>query len=128
MSAASPARPALPALARSQKIQKRVRKVGFDWQDIGGVYDKLQEEIREVQDAETLNHQQEEVGDLLFVTVNLAKWLGLDAEVALREANLKFERRFRQLELIANENGQILNKLDQSELLDLWNRAKRLVG
>jgi tetrapyrrole methylase family protein/MazG family protein len=117
---------ALPALARSQKIQKRVRETGFDWQDIEGVYDKLQEEIKEVQMAESLEHQLEEVGDLLFITVNLAKWLGLDAEIALREANLKFERRFRIVERLAYNQNQILENLPETELIELWDKAKKM--
>ncbi|MFK7800311.1 MAG: nucleoside triphosphate pyrophosphohydrolase [Anaerolineae bacterium] len=120
--------PVLPALARSQKIQNRVRKVGFDWQDIEGVYDKLQEEVAEIQAAETKDHQLEEIGDLLFVTVNLAKWLGLDAEIALREANLKFERRFRELELLAHAQDWILTDLGESELISLWDKAKELTA
>ena len=114
----------LPALARSQKIQKRVRKVGFDWQDIGGVYDKLQEEVTEIQTAISEADKLEEVGDLLFVTVNLAKWLGLDAEIALREANLKFERRFRKLEELAHLKKLVLSELNESAFTDLWDEAK----
>lgn len=115
---------ALPALAQSQKIQKRVRKVGFDWEDIGGVYDKLLEEVQEVRTAETPEHVAEEVGDLLFVTVNLAKWLGVDAEIALREANLKFEKRFREVERLAHERQQILTEMEEAELIAIWNVAK----
>jgi tetrapyrrole methylase family protein/MazG family protein len=86
---------ALPALAYSQKLQGRVRKVGFDWPSIDGVYEKLQEEVGELQTAVSPQHRAEELGDLLFVTVNLAKWLDIDAESALREANAKFSRRFK---------------------------------
>lgn len=118
----------LPALARSQKIQKRVRKVGFDWQDIEGVYDKLQEEVAEVRAAETEAHQLEEVGDLLFITVNLAKWLGLDAEIALREANLKFERRFRELERLAHHQDMVLTNLNEDQLIGLWDKAKEITS
>ena len=115
---------ALPALAQSQKIQKRVRKVGFDWQDIEGVYDKLLEEVNEVRTAENPEHEAEEIGDLLFVTVNLAKWLGVDAEIALREANLKFEKRFREVEWLAYERQLDLLEQDEAKLIELWDEAK----
>ncbi len=91
----------LPALARSQKLQDRVSKIGFDWPNIAGVYGKLTEEIGELQEAHTPAERQDELGDLLFVAVNLARWLDVDAESALREANLKFSRRFRQVEQLA---------------------------
>jgi MazG family protein len=77
----------LPALARSQKIQDRVARVGFEWPDVSGVYEKLEEELNEVRQADTPEAQQQELGDLLFVVVNLARWLRVDAESALREAN-----------------------------------------
>lgn len=118
---------ALSALAKSQKIQQRVRKVGFDWQNIEGVYDKLQEEIGEIKTAVSPENLLEEIGDLLFVTVNLAKWLGADAEIALREANLKFERRFKIMEAIAKDQGFELKDLDETGLNVLWNQAKDLL-
>ncbi|MEM7803030.1 MAG: MazG nucleotide pyrophosphohydrolase domain-containing protein, partial [Chloroflexota bacterium] len=104
------------------------RKAGFDWPDIQGVYDKLQEEIGEVQTATTESHRREELGDLLFVTVNLASWLGIDAEIALREANLKFETRFRVLEEAALERNINLKESSIDELDVLWNLAKARVG
>lgn len=119
---------ALPALARSQKLQKRVRKTGFDWQDIQGVYAKLQEEIDEVRSAETAEHQQEELGDLLFITVNLANWLGVDAETALREANLKFDNRFREVERLAQAENRSLLNCSPEELDQLWAAAKQVTG
>ncbi len=117
----------LPALAQSQKLQKRVRKVGFDWQDIEGVYAKIQEEIEEIRDAKTPEDLLEEVGDLLFISVNLASWVGVDAEIALREANLKFEKRFREVERLAHIEQQKLIDLPEQELLKLWLRAKTIV-
>jgi tetrapyrrole methylase family protein/MazG family protein len=115
---------ALPALAQSQKIQARVRQVGFDWPTIEGVYEKLQEEVVELQEAETAVHRAEELGDLLFVTVNLAKWLDVDAESALREANLKFSRRFRALEQLAAERQLSLSEIDLDGLEALWQEVK----
>ena len=118
---------ALPALAYSQKLQGRVRKVGFDWPSIDGVYEKLQEEVVELQTAVSPEHQAEELGDLLFVTVNLAKWLDIDAESALREANAKFSRRFRTLEKLAQSRQLRLAEMDLDSLEALWQEVKRHV-
>lgn len=115
---------ALPALARSQKLQARVRKVGFDWPQIDGVYEKVQEEIAELREAVSPEHQAEELGDLLFVTVNLAKWLDIDAESALREANLKFSRRFKALEKLAEARQLTLSEMDVTGLEALWQEVK----
>lgn len=119
---------ALPALARSQKIQARARKVGFEWPDIDGVYAKLAEELAEVRAAATPAERADELGDLLFVTVNLAKWLDVDAETALREANLKFDRRFRQMEQLLAADGITFDQLAIDGLEAYWQRAKRIVG
>ncbi len=115
---------ALPALARSQKIQGRVRKVGFDWPDITGVYAKLDEEIVELHEAVTHDEKMMELGDILFTAVNLGKWLGLDAESALREANLRFGQRFRQVEILSKQRGLILAEMDIEALEALWQEAK----
>ncbi|MGB1250854.1 MAG: nucleoside triphosphate pyrophosphohydrolase [Candidatus Promineifilaceae bacterium] len=118
----------LSALSRSQKIQKRVRKVGFDWPSIDGVYDKLVEEVEELKSAETHPHRTEELGDMLFVMVNLAKWLDIDAETALREANLKFMRRFQQVERLLKQRGETFEAMSFERLDRLWREAKKLVG
>ena len=115
----------LPALARSQKIQERVSKIGFDWPNIAGVFDKLTEEIGELKGAHTLVERQDELGDLLFVIVNLARWLNVDAESALREANLKFSRRFRQVEQLSAERDIDLSKLDLAGIDVLWDEVKK---
>lgn len=115
---------ALPALAYSQKLQDRVRKVGFDWPSIDGVYEKLHEEVGELQTAVSPQHQAEELGDLLFVTVNLAKWLDIDAESALREANAKFSRRFKTLEKLAQMRQMKLVEMDLDSLEALWQEVK----
>lgn len=117
---------ALPALARSQKIQSKVHKVGFDWPDISGVYDKLQEEVMELKTAESTADRQAELGDLLFVAVNLGRWLGVDAETALREANLRFSRRFAHVEQLAQQRGLVLANMDINSLELLWQEAKKL--
>ena len=119
----------LSALARSQKIQKRVRKVGFDWPSIDGVWEKLAEEIAELQLATTLEEYSAELGDILFVLCNLALWLDVDAETALRETNLRFTRRFQKVEQILNESGKKFDTIDKMELIDtLWQQAKSEVG
>ncbi len=115
---------ALPALARSQKIQQRASQVGFDWPDISGVYAKLEEEIQELRAAQTAAEQADELGDVLFVLVNVAKWLGVDAESALREANLKFTRRFQGVERLARQRGLELAQLSLAELNALWQEVK----
>ena len=119
---------ALPALARSQKVQDRVRKVGFDWPSIDGVYGKLQEEIIEVQEAVTPAEKLDELGDVLFVAVNLASWLGVDAESALRGATQKFSRRFQKLEEVMAERGQKMEGLDIAVLEETWQEIKRMLA
>lgn len=118
----------LPALAQAQKIQTRVRKVGFDWPTIEGVVAKVKEEIGELEATAQPVEQQAELGDILFALVNWARWLGVDAESALREANLRFERRFRLLEQLAVEQGVDLEAADLDTLEALWQRAKRILA
>ncbi len=118
----------LPALARSQKIQTRVSKVGFDWPEIAGVYEKLAEELAELKEAHSLSDQQAELGDTLFVIVNLARWLNIDAESALREANGRFSLRFRIVEQLAEERQINLSQLDLAEIDILWKEAKEMLA
>jgi nucleoside triphosphate diphosphatase len=115
---------ALPALARAAKLGKRAGRVGFDWPDGGGVRDKIEEELREV-DAETQPARRaEELGDLLFATANWARHLGVDPEEALRLANAKFERRFRAMEALASARGLKLAGLTPEAWDALWNEVK----
>ncbi|MCP4361032.1 MAG: nucleoside triphosphate pyrophosphohydrolase [Chloroflexi bacterium] len=114
----------LPALAQSQKIQAKVKQVGFDWAEISGVYDKLDEELAELRNAETIEEQAEELGDLLFVVTNVAKWLGIDAESALRVANSKFSHRFRAVEQLALQRGVDMTQMDLAQLDVLWQEVK----
>lgn len=118
----------LPALARSQKIQSRVGKAGFDWPQIDGIYDKIQEEIAELQAAKTPEDRQDELGDLMFVLVNLARRYGIDAESALREANLRFERRFRITESLARLRGLDFRQMSLDEMNELWEEAKKTLA
>jgi ATP diphosphatase len=111
---------ALPALERAAKLQRRAARVGFDWPDAAGPRAKISEELAEL-DAETEHSRQhEELGDLLFAVVNLARHLKIEPEAALRDANRKFERRFRKIE---REPGFKDLSLDDKEAL--WTRAKQ---
>jgi tetrapyrrole methylase family protein/MazG family protein len=118
----------LPALARSQKIQHKAAQVGFDWPDITGVYAKLEEELAELQAAANPEQQAEELGDLLFVMVNLARWLDVDAESCLREANAKFSQRFQVTEELARQRGLHMPEMSLTELDVLWEEAKGVVN
>jgi tetrapyrrole methylase family protein/MazG family protein len=114
----------LPSLAQAAEIQARVVRVGFDWPNIEGVLEKIQEELSELQQAELLEHKNAELGDLLFSVVNYARWQGVDAESALREANLRFRSRFKRLEEEAKAQGKDLNSMTLDELDGLWKVAK----
>ena len=116
--------PALPTLARSQKIQERVKRVGFDWPDISGVVAKVAEEMKEVTAAGSLDEREQELGDLIFAVVNWARWLDVDAESALRMANQRFQRRFRVVEQMAEQRNSELSSLDLDVLDEMWEEAK----
>ncbi|UPQ88396.1 nucleoside triphosphate pyrophosphohydrolase [Vibrio sinaloensis] len=121
----------LPALSRATKIQKKCAKFGFDWDSIGPVVEKVQEEIEEVLDeALQVSPEQEkvelELGDLLFACVNLSRHLGANPEVALNKANLKFARRFRQVEQKVAQSGRNLSDCSLEQLEDYWQQVKRL--
>ncbi|HEX7871357.1 MAG TPA: nucleoside triphosphate pyrophosphohydrolase [Sphingobium sp.] len=113
---------ALPALMRAQKLQKRAARTGFDWPDTVGVAAKIAEEMEELATAPNEDAVEDEAGDLLFAVVNLVRHRGVDAEAALRRANIKFERRFRAMEDMAGEDFIALD-LDGKEAL--WAAAKR---
>ena len=112
----------LPALMRAEKLQKRAARTGFDWPDPDGARAKIDEELAEVETTISNDHRAEEIGDLLFAVVNWSRKLGIDPETALRAANAKFERRFRDMEARANGNFATLD-LEAQEAL--WNAAKR---
>lgn len=118
----------LPALKRADKIQKRAARVGFDWPDIQPVWQKLDEEIAEVHAAINSNNPAavaDEIGDLLFTVVNLARHTGIDSETALRQATRKFERRFQAVEQLAGEKGKQLKAMTLAELDAFWDEAKQ---
>ncbi len=119
----------LPALLEAHQLTRRAANVGFDWPDVNGILAKLAEEKRELEEllasgGSRKEEIEEEVGDLLFVGVNLARFLGFDAEIALKKANRKFARRFREMERIAATRGQSLGRLSTGELDSLWNEVK----
>jgi tetrapyrrole methylase family protein/MazG family protein len=122
----------MPALQRGQKLQEKAARVGFDWRDAREITEKLAEELREFADAKLQAgklvhedaHVREELGDVLFTVVNLARKLNIDAEGAMRDANAKFDRRFRYMEQYALANGQQLGDMTLDELEDLWQAAK----
>ncbi|HKS12159.1 MAG TPA: nucleoside triphosphate pyrophosphohydrolase [Pseudomonas sp.] len=119
---------ALPALSRSAKLQKRAAQVGFDWPDPLPVLDKVREELDEVLQAMADGDPkalEDEVGDLLFATVNLARHLKLDPENALRGANRKFERRFRFIEQALRDLARPIEDCTLEDLDALWGEAKR---
>ncbi len=117
---------ALPALSQSQEIQDRAGRVGFDWPEIQGVLDKIAEEIQEVKEATSEIELENEIGDLLFGLVNLARWKKVDAESALRRTNQRFRRRFAYIEQGAKQQARNLTELSLDEMEALWQEAKKL--
>jgi tetrapyrrole methylase family protein / MazG family protein len=117
----------MPALSYSQEIQDRVARVGFDWEDISGVIDKLAEEVSEFKQAESRERKGEEFGDLLFTLANIARRLGIDLESALRQANRRFYHRFSCMEELCRQRGVNFAELSFDEQNALWGEAKRKV-
>ncbi len=119
---------ALPALVRAAKLQRRAARVGFDWEQAAQVLDKIAEEIAEVraelEGGRKPERMADEVGDLLFAVVNLARHLEVDAEAALRQTNAKFERRFRSIETALRAQGRSLEDAPLAEMEQLWQQAK----
>lgn len=116
------------ALISAQKISKRAVKTGFEWPNEESLYDCVMSEIEEFKDAEIekdKNHMEEEMGDILFAIVNLARWNKIDAEQALLKANKKFEKRFRKMEDLATKP---LNDYSFEEFDNLWKQAKKSLG
>jgi tetrapyrrole methylase family protein/MazG family protein len=119
---------AMPALAYALEISRRAVRVGFEWPDVEGVIDKVLEEVREIKKADSPQEKALEFGDLLFTLVNYARWEGIDAESALREANIKFFTRFTYMEKLCHERGLSFDKLTFDAQNELWDEAKRGVG
>ncbi len=121
----------LPALTRAAKLGRRAGAAGFDWARARDVFDKVEEEVRELRgalDADEAEHAREELGDLLFSIAQLARHLEADPEAALRAANAKFERRFRFIERMLAAHGRRPRDAAPEELEALWTAAKREVG
>ena len=120
---------ALPALKRAEKLGKRAASVGFDWPDGKGVREKIAEELDELDSAllePDANSVTEELGDLLFAVVNLARHLRIDPEQALVSANRKFEQRFRVMESVVTDAGRSLEDFDIDSLEQKWQAAKKI--
>jgi ATP diphosphatase len=120
---------ALPALTRASKLGKRAAQVGFEWADIGGAIEKVQEEVdelrQEVAAGADRNAMEREIGDLLFSLVNVCRYLRIDPENALRLTNVKFERRFRYIEQQLRQQGRTTQEASLEEMDALWDEAKR---
>jgi ATP diphosphatase len=121
---------ALPAMTRAYKLQKRAAEAGFDWRETSAVLGAVGEELAEVREALARGSEQtsaavmEEIGDLMFACVNLARFVGMDPEMVLRRANSKFEARFRFIERRLANAGRGLGDADLAEMDALWDRAK----
>ncbi|MEF9971492.1 MAG: nucleoside triphosphate pyrophosphohydrolase [Oscillospiraceae bacterium] len=118
----------LPALWRAEKIQKKAKKVGFDWADIQGAMDKLSEEIAEFKQAQAEKdpqHIEEELGDLLFTLVNVARFEGLDPEAALHKSCEKFIRRFNYIEETAAKRGSELSEMTLPQMEEIYDEGKK---
>ena len=119
----------LPALSRAAKLQKRAAGVGFDWSEASQVLDKIEEEIAELREAMSSGDEAavaDEMGDLLFAQVNLARKLGVNSEQAVRHTNAKFERRFRYIEEQVNASGKSWQHFTLEQLDHWWDEAKAL--
>jgi tetrapyrrole methylase family protein / MazG family protein len=119
---------ALPALVQAQEYQDRAARVGFDWPEIGGVLEKIAEEIQEVRQATNEEDLADEIGDLIFALVNLARWKKIDAESALRGTNARFRQRFAYVEAAANEQSRRVSDMKLEEMEALWQEAKKMNG
>jgi MazG family protein len=121
----------LPALLEAFQLTRKAAGIGFDWKNLVGIFTKLQEETGELRRALAEREKdpsriEGEVGDILFVAVNLARFLKLDPELALKKANAKFSRRFREMERLAREQGATLAQVPRPQMESLWDQAKLL--
>jgi MazG family protein len=121
----------LPAIHEAHQISSRAARVGFDWPDVEGIFEKLQEEVRELKEViassgdETRRERlEDEIGDMLFVIVNIARYLKIDSESALKRANRKFKSRFRYMEGELARQGKTLEEMPLDEMEVLWQKAK----
>jgi tetrapyrrole methylase family protein/MazG family protein len=117
--------PALPGLSMARRIQENAAAYGFDWQSAEPVLDKIEEEFQELKEAKTQEEKMEEVGDLLFAVVNLARHLNIDPEVAVRKTNEKFINRFEKMYELAEKNGMDFKSQPIEIMEEFWQKAKR---
>jgi tetrapyrrole methylase family protein / MazG family protein len=118
---------ALPAVMQGFQLTRRASRIGFDWDNVEGVIEKLHEELGELKRAregQSAQQVEEEVGDVLFAAVNLARFLKVDPEIALKRTNAKFTSRFREMERVARDSGHALADVPRKEMESLWDRAK----
>ncbi len=121
----------LPATLEGFQLTRKASRIGFDWEDTAGVFEKMEEETGELKRALREQDQlkmEEELGDLLFAAVNLSRFLKIDPEIALKKANAKFSRRFREMERLARGNGREFKDLPREEMEALWDAAKGSEG
>ena len=119
---------ALPATLEGFQLTRKASRIGFDWEDASGVFEKMQEETEELKKALKQQDQlriEEEIGDLLFAAINLSRFLNIDPEIALKKANAKFSRRFRAMEGLAQQNGREFKDLPREEMEAFWDAAKK---
>jgi MazG family protein len=120
----------LPAIHEAHQISSRAARVGFDWPDIEGIFEKLQEEVRELRDViaqgdgDRRERLEDEIGDMLFVIVNIARYLKIDSESALKRANRKFKSRFQYMENELAKQGKTVEQVSIEEMEALWQKAK----
>lgn len=120
--------PNLPSMVKAYRLQEKAKGVGFDWENINQVYDKLSEEINELRRAINSANQQnieEELGDVFFALINYSRFLNVNPDDALEKANKKFINRFKYIEQKANDNGAKINNLSLEEMDKLWDEAKK---
>jgi len=122
---------ALPATLEGFQLTRKASRIGFDWEEAGGVFEKMREETEELKKAwgeQDQRKMEEELGDLLFAAVNLSRFLKIDPEIALKKANAKFSRRFRSMEALARKNGRQFKDLPREEMEAFWETAKKSEG
>jgi len=119
----------LPAVMQGFQLTRRASRIGFDWENVDGVIEKLHEELSELrnaQSAQAAEQIEDEIGDVLFAAVNLARFLKVDPEIALKRTNAKFTSRFRMMERLARDSGRKLADVPREEMESLWDQAKLL--
>ena len=119
----------LPALLEGLQLTRKAARIGFDWHNVGGIFDKLAEEASELRQAldkkESPARIESEVGDILFVAVNLARFLNIDPEIAMKKASSKFSRRFHEMERLARQQGTTLAEIPRPQMESLWEQSKQ---